>query len=88
MKNLSIFQGKIASEVLKEFDNEMLMNTEDNIGQHIMELGSLPSLIKGQVNHNQVQSVVNIFSNLIIKGKSEIYKKKVRLIQLMQFIKR
>lgn len=78
--NLGLFfQGKIASEVLKEFDNEMLMHTEgidNNIGQHIIELGSLPSLIKGQVNHNQVQSVVNIFSNLIIEGKSEIYEKK------------
>ncbi|UYC23867.1 hypothetical protein L3551_01155 [Wolbachia endosymbiont of Aedes aegypti] len=42
----------------------------------LMELNSLPSLIKGQVNHNQVQSVVNIFSNLIIEGKSEIYEKK------------
>ncbi|WP_264704096.1 hypothetical protein [Wolbachia endosymbiont (group A) of Volucella inflata] len=73
------FQGKIASEVLKEFDDEMLMHTEgidNNIGQHIMELGFLPSLIKGQVNHNQVQFVVNIFTNLIIEGKSEVYKEK------------
>ncbi|WP_338406829.1 hypothetical protein [Wolbachia endosymbiont (group A) of Longitarsus flavicornis] len=73
------FQGKIASEVLKEFDDEMLMHTEgidNNIGQHVMELGSLPSLIKGQVNHNQVQSVVNTFIKLIIEGKSEVYKEK------------
>ncbi|WP_341822478.1 hypothetical protein [Wolbachia endosymbiont (group A) of Clivina fossor] len=75
------FQGKIASEVLKEFDDEIikLMHTEgikNNIGQHIMELGSLPSLIKGQVNHNQVQSVVNTFIKLIIEGKSEVYKEK------------
>ncbi|WP_264688105.1 hypothetical protein [Wolbachia endosymbiont (group A) of Sympetrum striolatum] len=74
-------QNKIASEVLKEFDDEIinLMHTEgikNNIGQHIMELGSLPSLIKGQVNHNQVQSVVNTFIKLIIEGKSEVYKEK------------
>nr|WP_253309256.1 hypothetical protein [Rickettsia endosymbiont of Ceutorhynchus assimilis] len=74
-------QDKIASEVLKEFDDEIikLMHTEgikNNIGQHIMELGSLPSLIKGQVNHNQVQSVVNTFIKLIIEGKSEVYKEK------------
>ncbi|GFR17532.1 uncharacterized protein TNCT_190831 [Trichonephila clavata] len=73
------FQGKIASEVLKEFDDEMLMHTEgidNNIGQHIMELGSLPSLIRGHINHNQVQFVVNIFTNLIIEGKREVYEKK------------
>ncbi|WP_265032552.1 hypothetical protein [Wolbachia endosymbiont (group A) of Sicus ferrugineus] len=73
------FQGKIASEVLKEFDDEMLMHTEsidNNIGQHIMELGSLPSLIRGHINHNQVQSVVNTFIKLIIEGKSEVYKEK------------
>lgn len=55
------------------------MHTEgigNNIDQHIMELRSLPSLIKGQVNHNQVQFVVNIFTNLIIEGKSEVYKEK------------
>ncbi|WP_434732239.1 hypothetical protein [Wolbachia endosymbiont of Zygogramma bicolorata] len=74
-------QDKTASEVLKEFDDEIikLMHTEgikNNIGQHIMELGSLPSLIKGQVNHNQVQSVVNTFIKLIIEGKSEVYKEK------------
>ncbi|WP_341821416.1 hypothetical protein [Wolbachia endosymbiont (group A) of Myopa testacea] len=73
------FQGKIASEVLKEFDDEMLMHTEgidNNIGQHIMELGCLPSLIRGHINHNQVQSVVNTFIKLIIEGKSEVYKEK------------
>ncbi|WP_353285396.1 hypothetical protein [Wolbachia endosymbiont (group A) of Beris morrisii] len=73
------FQGKITSEVLKEFDDEMLMHTEgidNNIGQHIMELGSLPSLIRGHINHNQVQSVVNTFIKLIIEGKSEVYKEK------------
>lgn len=73
------FQGKIASEVLKEFDDEMLMHIEgidNNIGQHIMELGSLPSLIRGHINHNQVQSVVNTFIKLIIEGKSEVYKEK------------
>ncbi|WP_375316615.1 hypothetical protein [Wolbachia endosymbiont (group A) of Colletes cunicularius] len=73
------FQGKIASEVLKEFDDEMLMNSEgieSNIDQHVMELESLPSLIKGEVDHNQVQCVVNIFTNLIIEGKREIYEKK------------
>jgi len=78
--NLGLFfQGKIASEILKEFDNEILMHTEgieNNIGQHIIELRSLPFLIKGQVNHNQVQFVVNIFTNLIIEGKSEVYKEK------------
>lgn len=75
------FQGKTASEVLKKSDDKTikLMHTEgieNNIDQHIMELRSLPSLIKGQVNHNQVQFVVNIFTNLIIEGKSEIYKEK------------
>ncbi len=73
------FQGKIASEVLKEFDDKMLMHTEgidNNIGQHIMELSSLSSLMKGQVNHNQVQFIVNIFTNLIIEGKREVYKEK------------
>lgn len=57
----------------------MLMHTEgidNNIGQHIMELGSLPSLIRGHINHNQVQSVVNTFIKLIIEGKSEVYKEK------------
>ncbi|MDR0772875.1 MAG: hypothetical protein LBE46_00830 [Wolbachia pipientis] len=75
------FQGKTASEVLKKSDDKTikLMHTEgieNNIGQHIMELRSLPSLIKGQVNHNQVQFVVNIFTNLIGEGKSEVYKEK------------
>ncbi|MDE5062384.1 hypothetical protein OZD70_03885 [Wolbachia endosymbiont of Drosophila tsacasi] len=75
------FQGKTASEVLKKSDDKTikLMHTEgieNNIGQHTMELRSLPSLIKGQVNHNQVQFVVNIFTNLIIEGKSEVYKEK------------
>ncbi|QMV45918.1 hypothetical protein HC358_02260 [Wolbachia pipientis] len=75
------FQGKTASEVLKKSDDKTikLMHTEgieNNIDQHIMELRSLPSLIKGQVNHNQVQFVVNIFTNLIIEGKSEVYKEK------------
>lgn len=80
--NLGIsFQGKTASEVLKKSDDKTikLMHTEgieNNIDQHIMELRSLPSLIKGQVNHNQVQFVVNIFTNLIIEGKSEVYKEK------------
>lgn len=78
--NLGLFfQGKIASEVLKECDNEMLMHTkgiDNNIGQNIMELVSLPSLIRGHINHNQVQSVVNIFTKLIIEGKREIYEKK------------
>ncbi|AZU37101.1 hypothetical protein BBB02_00340 [Wolbachia endosymbiont of Bemisia tabaci] len=78
--NLGLFfQGKIASEILREFDNEILMHTEgieNNIGQYIIELRSLPFLIKGQVNHNQVQFVVNIFTNLIIEGKSEVYKEK------------
>ncbi|WP_375316284.1 hypothetical protein [Wolbachia endosymbiont (group A) of Colletes cunicularius] len=73
------FQGKIASEVLKEFDDEMLMNSEgieSNIDQHVMELESLPSFIRGHINHNQVQSVVNTFIKLIIEGKSEVYKEK------------
>ncbi|NEV49578.1 hypothetical protein EUZ93_03690 [Wolbachia pipientis] len=80
--NLGLFfQGKTASEVLKKSDDKTikLMHTEgieNNIDQHIMELRSLPSLIKGQVNHNQVQFVVNIFTNLIIEGKSEVYKEK------------
>lgn len=46
------FQGKIAPEVLKAFDDDMLMHAEgidNNIGQHIMELGSIPSLIKNSL---------------------------------------
>ncbi|WP_264337445.1 hypothetical protein [Wolbachia endosymbiont (group B) of Dolichovespula media] len=80
--NLGLFfQGKIAPEVLKEFDDKIikLMNSEgieSNIDQHVMELESLPSLIKGEVDHNQVQCVVNIFTNLIIEGKREICEKK------------
>ena len=57
----------------------MLMHTEgidNNIGQHIMELCSLPSLIRGHVNHNQVQSVVDTFIKLITEGKSKVYKEK------------
>ncbi len=68
-------------------ENRELLTSEvaDNLGLSIqdktasevlMELNSLPSLIKGQVNHNQVQFVVNIFTNLIIEGKSEVYKEK------------
>lgn len=75
------FQGKTASEVFKKFDDEIIKLThtggiESNIGQHIRELGPLPSLIKGQVNHNQVQSVVSTFIKLITEGKSEIYQEK------------
>lgn len=64
-------------------NRELLINeVADNLGISFQDkrasgaIGSLPSLIKGQVNHNQVQPVVNIFTNLIIEGKSEIYEKK------------
>ncbi|WP_265042295.1 hypothetical protein [Wolbachia endosymbiont (group B) of Melanostoma mellinum] len=42
----------------------------------LFALKLLPSLVKGAVNYNQVQCVVNIFTNLIIEGKREIYEKK------------
>lgn len=75
----------------KENRELLISEVADNLGISSQDkeasgvIGSLPSLIKGQVNHNQVQFVVNIFTNLIIEGKREIYEKKVRL---MQFIRR
>lgn len=63
--------------LISEVADNLGLSTQDKTAPEVlMELGSLPSLIKGQVNHNQVQSVVNIFTNLIIEGKSEIYEKK------------
>ncbi|BEP32311.1 MAG: hypothetical protein WBIAU2_05380 [Wolbachia endosymbiont of Drosophila biauraria] len=68
----------------KEHRELLISKVADNLGLSIqdktapevlMELGSSPSLTKGQVNHNQVQSVVNTFIKLIIEGKSEVYKK-------------
>ncbi|NSM56477.1 hypothetical protein HET73_02725 [Wolbachia endosymbiont of Atemnus politus] len=38
-------------------------------------LRSLPYLVKGQVNYEQAQFVANIFTKLIIEGKSEVYEK-------------
>ncbi len=66
----------------KENRELLISEVADNLGLSFQGkiasevLGSLPSLIRGHINHNQVQSVVNIFSNLIIEGKSEIYEKK------------
>ncbi|KLT21965.1 hypothetical protein wVul_1710 [Wolbachia endosymbiont of Armadillidium vulgare str. wVulC] len=66
----------------KENRELLISEVADNLGISSQDkeasgvIGSLPSLIKGQVNHNQVQCVVNIFTNLIIEGKSEIYEKK------------
>ncbi|WP_341818686.1 hypothetical protein [Wolbachia endosymbiont (group B) of Ennomos erosarius] len=57
-------------------DNLGLSTQDKTASEALMELNSLPSLIKGQVNHNQVQFVVNIFTNLIIEGKREVYEKK------------
>ncbi len=65
----------------KEHREVLISKVADNLGLSTQDktapevLGSLPSLIKGQVNHNQVQSVVNTFIKLIIEGKSEVYKK-------------
>lgn len=77
----------LLSDYAKLEDNkesrELLTNeVADNLGISSQDkeasgvIGSLPSLIKGQVNHNQVQFVVNIFTNLIIEGKREVYEKK------------
>jgi hypothetical protein len=66
----------------KENRELLISEVADNLGISSQDkeasgvIGSLPSLIKGQVNHNQVQFVVNIFTNLIIEGKREIYEKK------------
>jgi len=57
-------------------DNLGLSTQDKTVSEVLMELNSLPSSIKGQVNHNQVQFVVNIFTNLIVEGKSEVYKEK------------
>lgn len=63
--------------LISEVADNLGLSTQDKTASEVsMELNSLPSLIKGQVNHNQVQSVVNIFTNLIIEGKSEVYKEK------------
>ncbi|OAL98076.1 hypothetical protein [Wolbachia endosymbiont of Dactylopius coccus] len=65
----------------KENRELLISEVADNLGISSQDkeasgvIGSLPSLIKGQVNHNQVQSVVNTFIKLIIEGKSEVYKK-------------
>lgn len=61
--------------ISKVADNLGLSTQDKTAPEVLMELGSLPSLTKGQVNHNQVQSVVNTFIKLIIEGKSEVYKK-------------
>ncbi|MDX5462409.1 MAG: hypothetical protein O7157_02470 [Wolbachia endosymbiont of Tetragnatha montana] len=60
--------------LISEVADNLGLSTQDKTAPEI--LGSLPSLIKGQVNHNQVQSVVNTFIKLIIEGKSEVYKEK------------
>lgn len=59
--------------LISEVADNLGLSTQDKTAPEI--LGSLPSLIKGQVNHNQVQSVVNTFIKLIIEGKREVYKK-------------
>lgn len=69
-------------------DNLRLSTQDKTASEVLMELNSLPSLIKGPVNHNQAQSVANIFADLITGVKSEIYEKKMQLMQLMQFIRR
>ncbi|UIP92908.1 hypothetical protein JSQ73_000790 [Wolbachia endosymbiont of Anopheles demeilloni] len=63
----------LISEVV---DNLGLSTQDKTASEVLMKLNSLPSSIKGQVNHNQVQFVVNIFTNLIVEGKSEVYKEK------------
>nr|WP_281508651.1 hypothetical protein [Wolbachia endosymbiont (group B) of Pandemis cinnamomeana] len=66
----------------KENRELLISEVADNLGLSFQGkissevLGSLPFLIKDKVNHNQVQFVVNIFTNLIIEGKSEMYEKK------------
>lgn len=63
--------------LISEVADNLGLSTQDKTASEVlMESGSLPSLIRGQVNHNQVQFVVNIFTNLIIEGKREVYEKK------------
>ncbi len=63
--------------LISEVADNLGLSTQDKTASEVlMELNSLPSSIKGQVNHNQVQFVVNIFTNLIVEGKSEVYKEK------------
>ncbi|MFL3876465.1 hypothetical protein [Wolbachia endosymbiont of Trichogramma kaykai] len=63
--------------LISEVADNLGLSTQDKTASEVlMELNSLPSSIKGQVNHNQVQFIVNIFTNLIGEGKSEIYKEK------------
>lgn len=63
--------------LISEVADNLGLSTQDKTASEVlMKLNSLPSSIKGQVNHNQVQFVVNIFTNLIVEGKSEVYKEK------------
>ncbi|WP_353287822.1 hypothetical protein [Wolbachia endosymbiont (group B) of Gerris lacustris] len=63
--------------LISEVADNLGLSTQDKTASEVlMELNSLPSSIKDKVNHNQVQFVVNIFTNLIIEGKSEMYEKK------------
>lgn len=63
--------------LISEVADNLGLSTQDKTALEVlMELNSLPSLIRGHINHNQVQSVVNTFIKLIIEGKSEVYKEK------------
>ncbi|MBV0899914.1 MAG: hypothetical protein KTV77_04155 [Wolbachia endosymbiont of Fragariocoptes setiger] len=68
------FQDKRASEILKESDINS-MDQESNNTKIINELVNFPSLIKGSINHNQVQSAAKTFASLILHGKEEVYTK-------------
>jgi hypothetical protein len=60
--------------LINEVADNLRLSTQDKTASEL--LSSLPSLIRGQVNHNQAQSAVSTFIKLITEGKSEIYEKK------------
>lgn len=46
------------------------------ISNSLFNLRSVPTLITGPINYNQVQFIADIFTNLITEGKSEIFERK------------
>ncbi|APR98827.1 hypothetical protein [Wolbachia endosymbiont of Folsomia candida] len=62
--------------LINEVADNLGLSTQDKTESEVLkELSPLPSLIRDQVNHNQVQSVASIFTKLITAGERKIYEK-------------
>lgn len=69
-------------------DNLGLFTQDKTVSEVLMELSSLPSLIRDQVDHSQVEFVANIFADLITTGKREIYEEQEGAINPIDAIRR